>query len=598
MKEIAVRTAQTQETGTSLFGLPGSSNGWSASFSKPSSILTARNLDEVIPLLHRAEKAALAGNYVALLLCYEAAPVFDPAFLTHSASTLPLAWAAVFPAISEAGLPFHVGSYSAGEWSTQISRSTYDTAIDRIRELIAEGQTYQVNFSIPLNSVFSGDSLTWYHDLCLAQGAQFSAFLDIGDYQILSFSPELFFERNGSVVRARPMKGTIKRGRWFAEDQTLASWLATSSKDRAENVMIVDLLRNDLGKVSVNGSVSVKSLFDIERFETVWQMTSTVESILKPGIGLVDLMRALFPCGSITGAPKIRTMEIIRELEPTARGVYTGTIGLLRPGGECTFNVAIRTVVLNTRTGEATFGVGGGITIGSTAQGEYDECLAKARFLDTKPKAFNLFESILLEDDEYFLLDMHLQRLRDSATYFAFEFPETEITAKLEALRYVHREGSWKVKVTLSKDGSVSLACSGLAPLYDSASVNDRFQILGLSRSAVDSSDCYLFHKTTLRDFYNCELRARPECDDVLFYNERGEVTESTIANVVVDLDGKLVTPPIVAGLLAGTFRNALISNGEIEEQTIKIEDLKRASQIFLINSVRKWMGATMSDEL
>src|ERR1051325_429509 len=598
MKEIAVRSTQSQETGTSLFGCPGGNDGWSASFSKPSSILTAKHLDQVIPLLYCAEKAALAGNYVAVLLCYEAAPVFDRAFLTNSSLTLPLAWAAVFPSVSESGLPLHGGSYSAGEWSTHISRAAYDTAIDRIRELIAAGDTYQVNFSIPLNSVFSGDSLAWYHDLCLAQGAQFSAFLDIGDHQILSLSPELFFERYGSSIRARPMKGTIKRGRWLVEDEALASWLATSSKDRAENVMIVDLLRNDLGKVSVNGSVSVKSLFDIERFETVWQMTSTVESILKPEIGLVDLMRALFPCGSITGAPKIRTMEIIRELEPNARGVYTGTIGLLRPGGDCTFNVAIRTVVLDKTTGEATFGVGGGITIDSTADREYEECMSKARFLDTKPKVFNLFESILLEDGEYFLADMHLQRLRDSAQYFAFKFPETEITSKLAALRYVHREGSWKVKVTLHRDGDVSFACGGLAPLYDSATANDRFQILELSRSAIDSSDRYLFHKTTLRDFYKSELHAHPDCDDVLFYNERGEVTESTIANVVVELDGKFVTPLVTAGLLAGTFRNKLLANGEIEEQTIKIADLKRASQIFLINSVRKWMGATMSDEL
>jgi len=591
MKEIAVRTAQTQETGTSLFGSTGSSNGWSASFSKPSSILTARNLEEVIPLLDCAEKAALAGNYVALLLCYEAAPVFDSAFLTHGSSSLPLAWAAVFPAISEAGLPFRVGSYSAGEWSTRISRSSYDAAIDRIRELIAAGDTYQVNVSIPLTSVFSGDSLAWYHDLCLAQGAQFSVFLDIGDYQILSLSPELFFERAGSVVRARPMKGTIKRGRYLAEDQALASWLAESSKDRAENVMIVDLLRNDLGKVSVNGSVTVKSLFDIERFETVWQMTSTIESILRSGIKLVDLMQALFPCGSITGAPKIRTMEIIRELEPTARGVYTGTIGLIRPGGDCTFNVAIRTVVLDKRTGEATFGVGGGITIGSTAESEYEECLTKARFLNTKPKVFNLFESILLEDGEYFLLVRHLKRLHDSVTYFGFDFSLSEITSKLEELRRRHRNGSWKVKLTLSRAGNVSLECGGLPPLC-------HIQNLGLSHSAIDSTDRYLFHKTTLRDFYNSELKAHPDCDDVVFYNERGEVTESTNANVVVDLDGKLITPPITAGLLAGTFRNELISNGEIQERTIKIEDLKKVKQIFLINSVRKWMSAKLSDSL
>jgi para-aminobenzoate synthetase/4-amino-4-deoxychorismate lyase len=589
MKEIAVRTAQNQEKDSSLFGWPGISNGWSASFSNPSSVLTAKDPDKVIPLLDSAEKAALAGNHVALLVCYEAASVFDPAFLTPPSSSLPLAWAAVFPSISEAGLPFHPGSYSAGEWSTQISRRTYDTAIDRIRDLIAAGDTYQVNFSIPLTSVFSGDSLAWYHDLCLAQGAPFSAFLDLGDHQILSLSPELFFERTGSVVRARPMKGTIKRGRWLAEDQALASRLATSGKDKAENVMIVDLLRNDLGKVSVNGSVTVKSLFDIERFETVWQMTSTVESILKPGTGLVDLMRALFPCGSITGAPKIRTMQIIRELEKSPRGAFSGTIGLLRPGGDCTFNVAIRTVVLDKHRGEATFRVGGGITIDSTADSEYEECLAKAHFLSRAPKTFKLFETILLEQGEYFLLDRHFQRLRDSAAYFGFEFLDTKITSQLERLRNERREGRWKVKLTLAHEGAISLDCNELSQLD-----LDPSQELGLARSPVDSSDRFLFHKTTLRDLYNSELQAQPDCDDILFYNERDEITESTIANVVVELDGKLVTPPIAAGLLAGTFRNDLIRNGEIEEQTVRVEDLKRAGQIFLINSVRKWMKATM----
>ena len=265
--------------------------------------------------------------------------------------------------------------------------------------------------------------------LCLAQGAQYSAYLDLGRYKVLCLSPELFFERRGNHVITRPMKGTVRRGRWPAEDRELAEWLKQSAKDRAENVMIVDLLRNDLGKVSVPGSVRVSSLFDIERFETVWQMTSTVESTLKDGVSLVELMSALFPCGSITGAPKIRTMEIIRELERSPRGAYTGTIGLLKPGGDCVFNVAIRTVVVDTETNQATFGVGGGVTIDSTAEREYEECLVKSRFLHTSPVEFQLFESMLLEDGEYFLLARHLERLRSSAEYFGFRFPEEEINA-------------------------------------------------------------------------------------------------------------------------------------------------------------------------
>jgi para-aminobenzoate synthetase/4-amino-4-deoxychorismate lyase len=262
-----------------------------------------------------------------------------------------------------------------------VGRDEYDRAVARIQELIAAGDTYQVNYSFPLSTPFSGDAYELYRNLCLAQGAPYSAYLDLGRFKVLCLSPELFFERRGNHVITKPMKGTVKRGRWLAEDLKLAQWLRESAKDRAENVMIVDLLRNDLGKVAVPGSVSVSSLFDVERFETVWQMTSTVEATLKEGTTLVDLMTALFPCGSVTGAPKIRTMQIIRELERFPRGAYTGAIGFLKPGGDCIFNVAIRTVVVDTETNTATFGVGGGVTIDSTADREYEECLVKSRFL-------------------------------------------------------------------------------------------------------------------------------------------------------------------------------------------------------------------------
>src|SRR6185369_16875494 len=313
-----------------------------------------------------------------------------------------------------------------------IARIEYDSAIAKIHELIARGDTYQVNYSFPLFANFRGEPLALYRALNLAQGGEYSCFLDLGRYQILSLSPELFFERRGQTVRTKPMKGTVRRGRWLAEDKELAWWLSNSAKDRAENVMIVDLLRNDLGKVSLSGSVEVSSLFDVERFETVWQMTSTVTSTLKPNTSLVELMRALFPCGSITGAPKIRTMEIIRELELQSRGIYTGTIGLLQPGGDCVFNVAIRTVVVDAESGEATFGVGGGITSDSTAEGEYDECLVKAKSLKTPPQSLDLFEPILLENCQYFLIERHLNRLRNSADFFGFQFSEPTAISALE----------------------------------------------------------------------------------------------------------------------------------------------------------------------
>src|ERR1051326_2291106 len=337
--------------------------------------------------------------------------------------------------------------------------------------------------------------------------------------------------------------------------------------------MIVDLLRNDLSKVSIPGTVHVSSLFELERFETVWQMTSTVESTLNEGTSLADLMTALFPCGSITGAPKIRTMQIIRELERFPRGAYTGAIGLLKPGGDSVFNVAIRTVVIDTEARRATFGVGGGVTIDSTAESEYEECLVKRRFLNSPAIDFQLFESMLLEDGEYFLLAEHLERMRNSADYFGFRFSEEKIR---QTLQNVSAPGAVKVRLTLWKDGRIETQVSQLKPATD--------QRVKLAVTPVDSSDRFLFHKTTRRDFSS---------DDVVYWNERGEVTESSIANIVLAVDGGLYTPPITSGLLAGTFRNHLLGQGMIKERVIMVDELPK--EFFLINSVRKWVRASFS---
>jgi para-aminobenzoate synthetase / 4-amino-4-deoxychorismate lyase len=352
----------------------------SEQFEEPIETVTAEDFREVTHVLEFAEAQARAGKYVMVMLSYEAAPAFDAALSVHRSNSFPLAYAAVY---SERSDPFEIDSDVASSlWSPAVTKHEYNESVARIRELIAAGATYQVNYSFPLVSVFSGDAYAWFRALSRAQrAARYSAYVDLGRYKVLSLSPELFFERRGNHVVTRPMKGTVQRGRTADEDQELAQWLRNSIKNRAENVMIVDLLRNDLGKVSVSGGVRVSSLFDLERFETVWQMTSTVEGTLREGTSLAELMGALFPCGSVTGAPKIRTMEIIRELERFPRRAYTGTIGLLRPGGDCTFNVAIRTVVLDTETSVATCSVGGGITIDSTAAEEYEECLIKSRFL-------------------------------------------------------------------------------------------------------------------------------------------------------------------------------------------------------------------------
>jgi para-aminobenzoate synthetase/4-amino-4-deoxychorismate lyase len=547
----------------------------SLEFDTPVREMIASKTGEVLSVLEFAEREAKAGAYVAVMLSYEAAPAFDPVLAVHEASEFPLAWAAAFDTPTD--LASSDARPAANSWTPRVSRAEYDQAVTRIKELIAAGDTYQVNYTFPLTTAFNGDAYAWYRALDEAQGAQYSAYIDLGRYQVLSLSPELFFERRGEHVITKPMKGTVGRGRWRGEDEALAQWLRHSTKDRAENVMILDLLRNDLGKVSVTGSVNVTSLFELERFETVWQMTSTVESTLRDGTTLAELLTALFPCGSITGAPKIRTMRIIRDLERFARGAYTGAIGLLRPGGDCVFNVAIRTVVIDAETKRATFGVGGGVTIDSTAEREYEECLVKSRFLSSPAVEFQLFESMLLEAGEYFLLEEHLERLRNSAEYFGYTFPGTRINTDLERIAIENSRSAFKVRLALWKDGRIDTHVSPLGSVSD--------QSVRLATTAIDPSDRFLYHKTTLRDF----------SAEILHWNNRGEVTESGIANLVVSIDDQLYTPPVSSGLLAGTFRNHLLAQGKIKERVITTEELQDAEEFYLINSVRKWMRGSFS---
>lgn len=549
-------------------------------FQSPLKILIANRNEEVLPLLAEAEAISRDGYWVALMISYEAASAFDSAMKTHVAGGLPLAWAAVFEAPSLGADAFDQSGFEIGVWKPLVSHDEFSVAISQIREFIAAGDTYQVNYTFPLVATFKGDSLSWFRRLCKAQGAAYCAYFDLGRYQILSISPELFFEQEGQTIKTRPMKGTIRRGRWPDEDKALANRLADSAKDRAENVMIVDLLRNDLGRVAVPGSVNVTSLFELERYETLWQMTSTIEADLRPGVVFPELMGKLFPCGSITGAPKIRTMEIIRELEPFPRGVYTGTLGFLRPGRSATFNVAIRTVLIDSQEGLATFGVGGGITYDSTVEREYEECLVKSSFLNSKTMEFELLESLLLENGAIFLLQRHLQRMKASAEYFGFGFSEKEVYSSLDQFAAARPEGSYKIRLLVSRRGEIrveahDLERSGKQPLR-----------VALASEPVSGNDRFLYHKTTNRAVYERALAARPDCDDVILWNEDGEVTESTVANVVLSLGGQSYTPPQAAGLLAGTLRAELLATGKISERVIRREEINEKSELFLINSV------------
>jgi len=365
----------------------GHGDGWNLSFAEPCAVHVAERLDQLAGLFARAQAAADDGRWVALAVAYEAAPAFDSALAVRAprgSASAPLAWAAEYRApsptpssIAAAGQ----GDYRVGEWRSQLPRDDYLVAIARIREYIRAGDCYQVNFTFPLRADFSGDARRWFADLCRSQRAGYGAYLDLGRQRLLSLSPELFFARRGGRLYARPMKGTAPPGSNAAETRAAAAALAASEKDRAENLMIVDLLRNDLSRVAATGTVRVPRLFEIEHYPTVLQMTSSIEADCAPDADLWTLFRALFPCGSISGAPKVRSMQIIAELECAPRGFYCGAIGYLAPGGDCAFNVPIRTVQLDVDSGSADYGTGSGVTWGSLGDAEYDECLLKTRFL-------------------------------------------------------------------------------------------------------------------------------------------------------------------------------------------------------------------------
>ena len=545
---------------------------------------------DVGPALERIERAVHSGLHAAGFLSYEAASGLDPVLKTHVPGDFPLMWFGLFrhreniPAQTSYG-----GHYNLGTWRPSISRAAYNTALNRIRDLIIAGDTYQVNYSFRLQANFSGNSLSLYHDLCRAQGTDYAAYLDIGRFQILSASPELFFSLKNGALTARPMKGTAPRGRWWEEDEVRVKQLQKSEKNRAENVMIVDLLRSDLGRVS--HSVKVPSLWQVERYETVLQMTSTVTSRMRCDVGLRELATALFPCGSVTGAPKVHTMEIIKEVEQSARGIYTGSIGYLSPDGDIAFNVAIRTVCIDRKTGIAEFGVGSGITCDSSNDGEYEECLTKARMLAKRQSTFDLFETLRYDGKNgFFLLNRHIDRIESSARYFGFAFDRSLVLSALDKavsdLNTPHR-----VRLVLSRKGCIKVET---APLKNAS--QNRALSACISPLPVDSREPLLFHKTTRREPFTSRLNMYPLCEEIILINERGEATECSIGNLVAKLDGLYVTPPISCGLLGGTFRAELLSRGKLTEQVLKAEDLKCAEALYMINSVQKWTRLKLVD--
>ncbi len=523
------------------------------------------------------------GLHAAGFLTYEAASAYHLATHQSQSDTLPLLWFGLYNRPQELEimvLPY--GEYQVGAWQAAVDWPAYGAAIDAIKSYIAQGHTYQVNYTMPLSASFSGDPWALYSDLTKSQQAQYMAYLDLGRFVICSSSPELFFQREGEQLYSKPMKGTARRGRTLTEDHKQMKWLQSSEKNRAENVMIVDMIRNDFGRIAEIGSVSVPSLFTVERYPTLLQMTSTVSA--RSQASLPEIMRAMFPCASITGAPKVRTMELIKELEPQARGIYTGSIGYIAPRQRASFNVAIRTVVIDRHNNQATYGVGGGIVWDSEADLEYQECFLKAQVLVRRHPSFELLETMRWSEEEgYFLLDLHLQRLAESAEYFDFPLNLANIKERLISMSTDFIDLT-KVRLLVGKKGEVTIQTFPLKK-----ATNRRPLKAQLAAEAVSADNIWLFHKTTNRKVYEDARAARPEADEVILWNEAGELTEATVSNIVLDLDGRLVTPPVTCGLLDGTFRRHLLQNGQIHEKRVFVDDLHHYRKVYLINSVRLW---------
>lgn len=561
-------------------------------FSQPSEVITAETIAEVVPALHRVQEATESGFYAAGFVAYEAAPAFDSAHKVQpSLAGLPLLWFGLFDKPGEISEAERSASGPIDILHPDTDIGEYQKAIYSIREGIAAGEFYQVNYTFRLTAPWPGEGLGLYRRLVQASGAKYSAYLNLGRHQILSASPELFFHRKGTHLQTKPMKGTRPRGRWCEEDETLAAELAGAEKDRAENLMIVDLLRNDLGRIAVTGSVQVPKLFEIEQYPTLWQMTSTVEAQIPPETGLKEIFAALFPCGSVTGAPKISAMERIAALEMSPRGPYCGAVGVVSPSGEAVFNVAIRTAVLDTVSETLRYGVGGGIVWDSSAESEYEEALSKAAILAAEVPEFSLLETLLWENGNYALRERHLARLLSSAEYFGRQVGRSVLETALDAAAAHFDDAPRRVRLLVSPNGAPHVEAFLLLPLPDAP------LLAALATIPVRRSDPFLCHKTTHRSVYEAHRQAHPEAFDVLLWNELGELTEFTIGNLVIELGGLLWTPPRECGLLGGVLRADLVAKGKICERILRREDLKAAEGIWLINSVRGFVPVRVVGE-
>ena len=560
-------------------------------FGVPRQTLVAHELDQVRPLLDAVQAAAEQGRWCVGYLRYEAAPAFDAALAVHAAQG-PLAWFAVY----DEALPWPTddgddAGMAQVQWQEACSRPAFDAALERIQCAIAEGELYQVNFTAPLRGVWrgglAGDAApALFAALQRAQPGGYAAYLDTGEEQVLSVSPELFFDWRAGRILTRPMKGTAPRGATPAEDAAQATALHTSAKERAENVMIVDLLRNDLSRIAEPFSVRVPHLFQTEALATVWQMTSDVVACTRAACSLADVFAALFPCGSVTGAPKVRAMQMIRALEPEARGVYCGALGVVRPGGAATFNVPIRTVTL--RGDALRCGIGSGITSGARADAEWREWRHKRAFVERASQPFELLETLALEGGVLRDAPAHLARMAAAAAHFGYPWQLRPVDQCLQQLAQTHPQGLWRVRLLLDARGRAQAEAHALP----ASAQRVRLQLA--ERAIDDAHGEFVRFKTTRRAHYDAFTPTQPGVFDTLLWNSEGEITECTRGNVALLLHGRWVTPPLRCGLLDGIGRAKALHAGRLSETVVRLDDLPQVQALAFVNSLRGWIAADL----
>ena len=552
-------------------------------FSSPVEVLYTHDLNHVKDVLNEVQnkvekKKSIAAGY----LSYEAAPAFDNAYSVNEKGSLPLICFGLFKdyKIEKILESQKLESAEAIEWEVTTDRTLYESHLKYIKDQIKLGNTYQVNYTLRKHS----NTISNPYDFFLekAQDAPYAAFIDSDEHTIISMSPELFFKLSGDSLICKPMKGTSKRGKTLHEDIVLMEDLKNSEKDQAENIMITDMLRNDMGKISNTGSVKVLSEFDIEKYPTVWQMTSSIES--QANASITGIFEALFPCASVTGAPKVSSMKIISEIEDQPREIYTGAIGYIAPNNEAQFSVPIRTILSDKKAHRSVYGTGSGIVWDSEIQKEWDECQNKSAILSAGSQDFELFETMRWNSSKkIFLEKLHLDRLKDSAEFYDYKFHHEKISNKLQDyLKNLEPESEKVIRLFLAKDGEIRLTTSA----YKEQN-KDRPQFISLATRPVNSEDRSLYHKTTNRSVYENAIGENPDCDDILLWNEAGNITESTISNVIFKKDSEYYTPPVSCGLLSGTYRAHLISQGHLKERIIPKAEINLYSEIYLINSVR-----------